>query len=116
LRVGILVETGLRPPVVRIGSELDGGVMPEEVPWGTSAEMPSAEESLKTMVCSVGVGFPSGPSTTAVVIVVNASGEPRDESAWPSVRLVPSAGVAVPVGTTNVESTTVGRPSVPMTV
>jgi hypothetical protein len=72
LRVGVSVGREFESPVVKTGPEPPKGVTPDVAPRGVPAETPSAEESLKMMVCTVDVGFPSGPRTTAVVNVVKA--------------------------------------------
>jgi hypothetical protein len=70
LRLGVSEESGFKSPEVNTGPETPEGVISEVAPWGASAETPRAEESLKTIVCTIGVGLPSGPRIAAVVVVV----------------------------------------------
>jgi hypothetical protein len=73
------VNRGLKSPVVRRGPAAVGVMMAETMLWGTLAETPRADESLRMIVCTVGVGFPSGPRMAAVVIMVEGSATSSDE-------------------------------------
>jgi hypothetical protein len=73
LRLGAPVNRGLKSPVVRRVPVAVVPVLSETMLSGTLAETPRVDESLRMIVCTVGVGFPSGPRMATVVMIVEGS-------------------------------------------